>query len=325
MDRKVDIVSVGDSILDTFLALNTTNELCHYEKEHNELCLQSGAKIMVDSAAFLLGGNAGNVAVGSSRLGLQSALVAELGDDEFAAKMMKGLQEEKIELSHVIQTPGTPSTFSVILNVANERTLFVRHVKRQHNLSLDGLSASWVYLTSMGTEWHDMYQKVLAFVKATGAHLAFNPGSPQIREGGESFVNVLAATDILFVNREEAEVVLYKKEKPDGEKETEENMLFRIQRAGPKIVVMTDGPKGAYAMDGEAHLFFGKIASGDVVEKTGAGDSFASGFLAAHILGKSIPEALNWGSVNSASVIGKVGAQPGLLTREEIEKRVAML
>jgi len=60
-----------------------------------------------------------------------------------------------------------------------------------------------------------------------------------------------------------------------------------------------------------------------VVEKTGAGDSFATGCLAAIMLGQSMRTALLWGSLNAASVIGQVGTQPGLLDRDELSRRAA--
>ena len=58
----------------------------------------------------------------------------------------------------------------------------------------------------------------------------------------------------------------------------------------------------------------------DPVDRTGAGDSFASTFTAAIILGKSPEEALSWGPINSMSVVQKIGAQAGLLPRAELEE-----
>ena len=55
-----------------------------------------------------------------------------------------------------------------------------------------------------------------------------------------------------------------------------------------------------------------------VVETTGAGDAFASGFLAALFYDKDLNTALDWGLKNSASVIGKIGGVEGLLTRDVI-------
>lgn len=317
-----DVVTIGDSILDTFLSLHTASEFARFQKETEELCIRSGAKVMLDRADFCLGGNASNVAVGLSRLGHKTALIAELGDDEFSEKLVKGLTKEGVSLALVKRTQHAPSTFSVILNILGDRTAFIRHVKREHAFSFEGFETQWVYLTSLGQEWHEVYKRVGEYRKTHDVKLAFNPGSAQIKEGPESFAAVLAVTDILFVNRDEAEILLHGKPVLPEERETEENLLFRIQRMGPKMIVMTDGDKGSYALDEKAELFYETTAKATVVEKTGAGDAYGTGFLGAMLLGKSVQEAMQWGAASAASVIEHVGAQPGLLTQEGMENRL---
>lgn len=165
-------------------------------------------------------------------------------------------------------------------------------------------------------------QKLLNIKKMHDVKLAFNPGSAQIKKGPDSFKDVLAVTDILFVNRDEAEILLHGKPVSKEEQETEENLLFRIQRMGPKMIVMTDGDHGSYVLDEKAELFYETCAPAKIVEKTGAGDAFGTGFLGALLAGKSIQEAMQWGAANAASVIEYVGAQPGLLTHHGMSERL---
>lgn len=322
MAKVFDVVTIGDSILDTFLSLHSASDFARFNKETDELCIRSGAKVILDSADFMLGGNASNVAVGLTRLGFRTALVAELGDDEFSEKLVKGLIKEGVSLDFIKQTKDAPSTFSVILNLLGDRTAFIRHAQRQHQLSLEGLETPWIYLTSMGKDWHSCYEQVVEYKKKHQVKLAFNPGSAQIHEGPDSFANVLAVTDILFVNRDEAEIVLHGKPVSQEEKETEENLLFRIQRAGPKMIVMTDGANGSYVLDERAALFYEKSVPSQSVDKTGAGDAYGTGFLGAYMQGKSIQEAMQWGAANAASVMEHIGSQPGLLSKEGITKRL---
>lgn len=320
--QQFDVVTIGDSVLDTFLSLHKASEFARFNKDTEELCIRSGSKVLLDDASFLLGGNASNVAVGIQRLGFATALVAELGDDEFSEKLVKGLTAEKVNMDFVKKAKDAPSTFSVILEMLGDRTAFIRHVKRDHVMSLEGFEAKWIYLTSIGKEWHELYKKAIAYKQSHGVKFAFNPGSAQIAEGPDSFTDVLAVTDVLFVNRDEAEIILHGKPVTKEERETEENLLFRIQRAGPKMIVMTDGDNGSYVLDEKAELFYEPSAKCTVVEKTGAGDAYSSGFLAAFISGKTVPEAMRQGAANAASVIEHVGAQTGLLTRDTIAKRV---
>lgn len=304
-----DVVCVGNAKIDTFLTLHEANKHLRLLKETNELCIKFGEKITVDKAEILLGGNAANVSVGISRLGLNTVLVAEIGKDEFAQKIINTLKSENVNTSNVLQAEGQQSSFSTILNYKNERTIFSEHVKREHNFNFENISAKWVYLTSLGEKWHDAYSKAIDFVKETKSNLAFNPGTLQIESGKNSIENVLSVTNLLFVNKEEGEELL---SYSHGQKSIEE-IIVNLQKLGPKIVVITDGKNGSFAINQKGEIFKQEIIEGKVVEKTGAGDAYSSGFLAAMIYNKSIPDAMSWGAKNSASVIGKVGATTGLL------------
>lgn len=323
--QTFDVVTVGDAVLDTFLFLHNATDFARINKETEELCIRTGSKVLLDDAEFLLGGNATNVAVGLQRLGFATALLAELGDDEFSQKLIKGLQKENIVLDFIQQTKHAPSTFSVILDILGDRTAFIRHVKREHAIPVVGFETKWIYLTSMGKDWHALYQSIVEFKThsaGSGLKLAFNPGSAQIAEGPESFTDVLAATDLLLVNRDEAEIILHGKPIGKEARETEENLLFRIQRLGPKLIVMTDGENGSYVLDEKAQLFYEKSFPCTIVEKTGAGDAYSSGFLGALLSGKSVQEAMQYGAINAASVIGQIGAEAGLLTKDTITSRM---
>ncbi len=321
----LDAICVGNALIDTFMSLQNANEFCRFDKEHNELCITAGAKVMVDEASFLLGGDACNVSVGLTRLGFKSGLVAELGEDDFSEKIKKGLTEEGIDTNYVKYTPNTPSTFSVVINILGDRTIFARHVKRDHDIPLDNLDTKWVYLTSLGLEWKLLYSRVEAIVREKGLKLAFNPGSEQIKEGVESFSEVLKMTDILFVNREEAQIILYGKVIENQEKEDDQTMLFRIKLMGPKTICMTDGERGSSSLNSEGQFFKIGCAPGEVFEKTGAGDAYASGFLAAIMHEKDTKEAMIWGATNSSSVIEHTGSQPGLLKKEQMEERIKLM
>lgn len=317
--EQFDLVSVGDAILDIFLSIHDQSEFCKWD-DKGHLMIHAGSKILIDESAFMLGGNACNVAAGIKRLGFDSGLIAELGDDEFAAKLKNGLTKEGVSQDFVKTTSGAPSTFSVGIQVGNDRTLFVHHVEREHVFDLSALHTKWLYLTSLGNKWEHVYQQVIEYKKTHDMKLAFNPGSAQMHAGVESFKDVLPVTDVLCINRDEAEIILYNKILDEKERDTEENMLFRIQRLGVKMIVMTDGGNGAYVMDESAKLYYEKAVSGEMVGKTGAGDAYSSGFLGGLLSEKNVQEAMQWGAANAAAVIGHIGAQTGLLTQEGMQQ-----
>ncbi len=304
-----DIICVGNAKIDTFLTLSDVNNHLRFIQESNELCIKFGEKITVEKAEILVGGNAANVAVGVSRLGLKSGIIAEIGSDEFAQKIINTLSKEKVDTSKVLQKEGQESSFSTIINFKGERTIFSEHVKRSHDFNFENITAKWVYLTSIGEDWIDAYNKTVDFAKNKKVKFAFNPGTLQIAAGRKNIENALGITDILFVNKEEAEALLMIK---DGGLMIND-LLNKLKELGPKIVVITDGKNGSLAIDTKGNISKKGIIETQVVEKTGAGDAYSSGFLSAFINGRSIADSMDLGTKNAASVIGKVGALAGLL------------
>lgn len=323
MSNSFDVISVGDAIIDAFLGIHEANTHCRVDEKTHELCIRSGEKIPVDSCEFLLGGNACNVGVGFSRMGFTTALCAEIGDDEFSQKIINGLGKEQISNHLVQQTKGASSSFAIGINFKRERTLFVEHIVRRHDFSFTNVSAKWVYLSSLGKEWEGAYAKTLEFVQKSGARLAFNPGTPQLQEGYGAIANILSHTEILFLNKEEAQKLLSCSDGCECSNNKEiKDLMADLHGLGPKIVVITDGKNGSYASDSSSYAYTLGIFDHPVIERTGAGDAYTSGFLSAIIGGESIQNAMRAGTINAASVIGKVGAQPGLLTKLEMEKKL---
>lgn len=310
--KNFDVVCVGGAIIDAFLTIHEANKHCRIDAGHSELCVRFGEKIQVDKYEMLLGGDACNVSVGLARLSFQSALVAEIGEDEFAEKIVKGLLREHVNHSLVTQQKGAHSSFAIGIDFKNERTLFVAHAKHSHNFDLSGVLSKWVYLTSLGKEWQHAYQNVLALVESAKAKLAFSPGTVQLEEGLESFRNVLQKANILFVSKREAEEIT-------GAQSDMETLAVQLQKFGPSIVVITDGANGSFCKSSDK-MYRLSVFPANVVETTGAGDAYAAGFLGALVLEEDIATAMRWGAVNAASVIGKIGAQAGLLTSEELDK-----
>jgi sugar/nucleoside kinase (ribokinase family) len=318
---KFDVICVGNAKIDAFLSIHEANQHLRLNKDTNELCIKSGEKITVDKCDFLLGGNAANVAVGLNRLGLKTLIIAEIGDDEFSQKITKTLQNENIDTSYLKKTKGQPSSFSTIINFKGERTIFSEHVKRKHDFDFDNISTKFVYLTSLGNEWENAYARTVEFVKKSGCKLAFNPGTLQIEEGYKKIADVLSITDILFVNKEEAIKISNIKYQISNI----EKLLKNLQNLGPNIVVITDGKNGSYAIDQDLKIYKKDADQSKIVERTGAGDAYSSGFISAILHNLSINDAMRWGAANASSVIERIGAQTGLLIKDEMQKIISKL
>lgn len=321
MDRHYKVITVGESTIDAFMTLAHANSDAHLDTENGGLCFKFGEKIDVNRYDFTIGGNATNVAVGLSRLGIKSTLCTEIGDDEFSLKIRNVLASEHIERMLVRQVSG-PSNFSVIINFKGDRTIFVEDVTREHDFQFDDVTAEVVYLTSLAKEWRKPYETALEFVKKQKAKIAFNPGSRQLHEGKDVVHTVLKQTEMLFLNKEEAEVLLHGKETQEHDLTYVKGLLNEIKKLGPKIIIITDGKRGSYALDKNGDFHHQSIHQCEVVERTGAGDAYTAAFIAAMLHGLPVPEAMDWGAWNASSVVGKIGAQAGLLTKEKMEERV---
>jgi ribokinase len=161
----------------------------------------------------------------------------------------------------------------------------------------------------------DYHMEIAEYAKAhPEIKLAFQPGTFQIKLGAEKLKLLYEHAEAFFCNTEEAQLIL-------KTQETDIPTLARkMSELGPKIAIITDGPKGAYVhRDGQVWFMPPYPDPAPPFERTGAGDAFASTFVATLALGKSIEEALLWAPINSMSVVQKIGAQAGLLTQEEIQ------
>lgn len=314
--NQLDLLSIGDASLDMFLTPTESEALCTIDEKECLICFSYGDKIPVKTLEFSVGGNAANNAVGVTRLGLKSALVLTLGDDDIGNQIVEKATKEGVDMTYVIQQPSTVSNYSTVINYAAERTIFVYHAPRSYEFPVKLPKTPWVYLTSMGESFRPFYNHVVDWLKKNPEiKLAFNPGSYQLRVDPEVLKDVLALTHMIFVNRQEAERLTGMEESSGQEKE----LLKKLSALGPKIPVITDGENGSFIFDGSRFVHAG-ILPIDAHERTGAGDAFGSGCLSGIIKGKTLEEALLWGTINSASVIGYVGPQRGLLKEAEMQE-----
>lgn len=310
MFDQFDVISIGDIGIDIFMRLDKVEAELRHKKKEEQICFSYADKIPVEAMEKTVAGNACNVAVGTKRLGLRVALVSHIGKDEEAKVVSKGLVKERIDTRFIRQDKRT--NLSVALNYLGERTLFVYHESREY--ALPKLPKSkFIYLTSMRSGWEAMTAPLIKHLEKTGTRLAYNPGTYQLRSGTKSSQALLDMVEVIFLNKQEAALFV---NKPDDTPINE--LLTSVHRHGPRVVVITDGPKGSYVSDGTGQYFLG-IFDVPVIERTGCGDAFASGFIAAIINGKDSLEAMRWGSFESAGVLQQVGPQAGLITKKELE------
>jgi sugar/nucleoside kinase (ribokinase family) len=314
MENNFDLLSIGEASVDVFINPTQSESLCKLSDKEALICFSYGDKIPVQNLDFSIGGNAANNAVGSSRLGVKTAIVLTLGDDPTGNEILEFLKKENVDTTYTFKQVQTGSNYSVIITYLGERTIFTYHFPRSYEYPINLPVTPWIYLTSMGENFKPFYNHIAEWLKKhPQIKMGFNPGSWQLRSVGD-LNEILSLTHIIFVNKEEAQTLTNIKSQQNQEKE----LLTALKNLGPKIAVITDGENGAYAFDGEKY-YKAPILPVTVHQRTGAGDAFGSGCLSALIKGKSLEEALVWGTLNSASVVGLVGSTKGLLHENEIQ------
>ena len=313
-----DVIAIGDTTQDVFLEMSDASVQCDIDDKNCKICFDYADKIAVDAKDDIPAvGNAANHAIGISRLGLKSAIYTVVGDDTQGHLSADVFKEDGVDSRYVTFDKEHGTNFSAVINFKAERTILVFHEPRTYQLP-NFESTNWVYLTSAsGDGVEAMHEQTHAYLEENpGVKLAFNPGTHQMHLGRQKLEPLLAKTDCLFLNREESAQVL----KVDNDDPIQ--LIKGFKGLGVKDMVLTDGPKGAYATDGDT-VYASGIFDGPVIERTGAGDAYGSGFLAAIIHGKEVTDAMQWGDANATSVVQYVGAREGLLDQKGIDKIIA--
>lgn len=314
---KTKVLVVGDVTTDAFIKLADQYEHTYNNEDGLWLALPFGKKIPFDGAEVVEAeGNAGNAATSFARLGISCGLVSNVGDDQHGADIIKTLKNEDINTEFVVQNPKKRTNYNYILRFKAERTILVNNEHYDYlwpEIKQDD-APTWVYFSSVSKNalpFHDDLADWLA--KNPDVKLAFQPGTFQIEEGASRLKKLYKRCSVLVLNREEAVIV------GGGDHKNVHDLFDKLHALGPKTVLISDGPKGAYASGPEGRFFMPIYPDpSPPVERTGAGDAFASTFVAALIKGESMQDAMRWGPINSMNVVQHVGAHAGLMTEAQL-------
>lgn len=313
---QFDLITIGDSTVDTFIKIHDATIECDIDNKNCKICIKYGEKIPVDSISHSVAGNAANVAVGAQKLGLKCAIYTNLGDDEHAHLIKKRLTKEQVSADYIETHQNKDSNLSVVLTYKGERTIFVYHQSWTYSLP-EFSQCSILYLTSLAESFtkSNITDEVCRFVDKNKCLLVFNPGTYQLKVGVKKYPRLLEKCHLLIVNREEALKIL------EGERTdlNSKDLLSKLLLLGPKNIVITDGAEGSFATDGRKFYRAG-IFPVEPVEKTGAGDAYASGLVSGLFYRLTLQEAMIWGTINAAHAVQFVGTQNGLLSKDELER-----
>lgn len=207
-----DIITIGGATQDVFVrtGLAKVLRLRDVETEQALLCFTYGAKINVDRVAFEVGGGAANTAVSFDNMGLKTACIAQVGEDEGGRRALATLAERGVDTALMMVSQTQSTGYSVILSsFEGERTVLTfrgaNSTMQAKDLPWDALKqAGWIYISSLSGESNTILDEVAAFAHKHKIKLAFNPGATQIRRGLKGLKQILKGAEVLILNKQEA-------------------------------------------------------------------------------------------------------------------------
>ncbi|MBD3281985.1 hypothetical protein GF391_04540 [Candidatus Uhrbacteria bacterium] len=309
----VDVITIGAGTRDVFIKSK------HFEKRDDpdapagfDACFPMGAKIALEDIYLETGGGATNAAVTFNELGYKTACLCRVGNDSNGQAVKSALKNRGIIAKHIQTDEKRKTSYAVILLSGSGKRSILVYRGASNFLDVtqtdwDKINPSWIYLTSLGGKIKTLRQ-IFTAAREHNISIAWNPGNGELKQGLKKLQKNIKQTDLLFLNREEAALLT---ELPPRHLEE------IVKKLGPmpqQALIITDGPKGAYAYNPEdKSLTHIQAIPGKRRNTTGAGDAFGSGFTASFIKDKDIQSALCVGSHNSIGVITTMGAKAGIL------------
>jgi len=304
----VTILTIGAAVQDVFLSHSPELKPVTDKPAHETFMkLDLGSKADVNNINFSTGGGATNAAVTFARQGLNAKFMGTIGHDPAGLAVLDDLDKEGVDTSFVSYSKQYSTGYSILLLApSGERTILTYRGASTHyeekNFDLSEVEADWLYLSSLAGNMN-LLEKVFTQAKKKNIKIFFNPGKDELRQT-DKLKALLDDVDILSVNKEEAGQIV------DGANLEE---LVRRLLTYVKVVIVSDGPNGVMASDGKTIVRAGMYEDVKVVDRTGAGDAFGSGFLSKWAIGKSLKDSIVFASANSTSVVTKIGAKAGIL------------
>lgn len=316
-----DIITIGSITRDNFLEADYTIVKWPKAPSGQALILPFGEKLEIQKVHSTMGGNSANASVTFARQGFRTACFGKVGDDISGKEIQKNLQKEKVRplLSF---SKEKPTAYSVLLLEKGERTILGYHgasdTLSSKDIPWNKLKSYWWYLSLAG-ESDKFLKPLLSFAKKNRIKVAFNPSGHHIHHKRKEILSSLKDISFLVLNKGEAADLL-------GMPFRNEKEIFSaLDKITPGIVAVTDGPNGVTVSDGEYMYKAGIFAEKKVVDRTGAGDAFGSGFVAGLMLGEknkiksrkeAVVNAIRLASANATAGIEMLGATEGLLTKK---------
>ncbi len=322
-----DVTAIGSITRDNFLVLDY--EVIKWPKAPlgKAILFPLGEKIEVQEVVSTIGGNSANASATFSRQGFRAACFGKVGNDLLGKEIQARLKKEKVTPLLAI-SKTLPTASSVLLLKNGERTILGYHGASNtlgtKDIPWSKLKSRWWYLSLAGGS-DVLLRPLLVFAKKNNIQVAFNPSGYHLTHHREEIIASLSSLTFLVLNAGEAAQLT------GIDFHNEQSVFQKLDAMTPGIVAVTDGPKGVTVSDGKNIYQAGVFQEKKLVDRTGAGDAFGSGFVAGLMLrqkqsrrkeftSEDIQYAIRLATANATAVVEQIGATEGVLTKAQFLK-----
>ncbi|QQS22200.1 carbohydrate kinase family protein [Candidatus Saccharibacteria bacterium] len=318
--RPPRLLFIGDIFTDAFIKLSP--KVARVDKDdqgRSWISIPFGGRPPYEEVEIVQSvGPAPNAAVSCARLGLDVSLMSWLGDDKPGGDSLAYLSKQQVNTQLVSQKKQAKSNYYYVLRLGAERTILTKDEDYSYVWQEPHMVPDWIYLASISGESWGLHEALDNYL---GQHpdikFVIQPGTFHFEWGVKKMAQLYRHAYMVILNREEAVMLTGKSHESIPE------LAAALHELGPLYVVITDGPSGSYAsFDGKLLKMPNYPDPAPPYDRTGAGDAFASTVVAAMALGEGFETALTWAPINSMSVVQKLGAQAGLLSKATIEEYI---
>ncbi len=285
-----------------------------------------GSKLLIEDLDFRPGGAGINVCSSVSRMGLKTAFLGKLGNDQNGDMLYHWLQQHRVTF---LGSRGGQSGYSLSLQAEMDRTILAYkgcNDTLQFN-ELKPWTAGWLYSTTMLGESFAAQKMVFAQAREQGCRIVYNPSPYACRMGLNVLSPLLKNSDVLVLNREEAELLITRK-MTDASPEGLFALAQELIMVGPELVAISDGGRGAIIVTGPAYnheaWYLAPAQNLEIVRITGAGDAFGAGLAVALQQGKPLREAALTAMINAEYLIQKAPNRKSYADHREIARALSL-
>ncbi len=291
------------------------SEVFAQRKIKDRVSLAFGGKYITEDFFQCYGGGGANAAVSLAKQGYDVSLWAHLGNDVFGHQVIHNLKKSKVKTSLIrFKAQRTPVS-SILLTPSGERTIITYRsdadlIKMNSAVLREMKKRIWFAIFSLARCPKEEKIKFLAQAKKDGLKIFLSLHGSEYIKGFDYLKEYLPFLDILHINAHELADIFG----GDAGDFDFHKTNFALKLNLPLLVVTHD-IRGSFAYTPQKIYHQPMIKAKKVVDTTGAGDAFASGFLGEYIKTDLINKGLNFGAKNASSVVQQLGAQNGLLSK----------